>query len=250
VNKKEYFTTFGKEEIPVSEKLKRVQAVFDSVVNRYDLMNDLMSLGAHRLWKKYAVELLDLNGDQVVLDLAAGTGDISKLIGQKMSKNSILLSCDSNFRMLSRGRDKMTDSGIVENVNFAGASAESLPFSDNSLSRIIVGFGLRNFSDKKKSLEEMYRVLQIGGKIIILEFSKVENKMMSKIYDFYSFNVLPFLGEVVTKDRSSYQYLVDSIRNHPDQISLKNLVETIGFENSDYFNILSGIVAIHVAYKT
>ncbi|MEC9248853.1 MAG: bifunctional demethylmenaquinone methyltransferase/2-methoxy-6-polyprenyl-1,4-benzoquinol methylase UbiE [Pseudomonadota bacterium] len=243
-------TDFGYQEIPAREKFRRVEKVFSSVAPSYDLMNDLMSFGIHRFWKKYAVELLDIEEGQVILDLASGTGDISKLIGEKLGENDVLLSCDANFRMLSTGRDKLTDRGLVNGLTYVGVEAESLPFPDASVNRIIVSFGLRNFSDKKKALDEMYRVLKMGGRLVLLEFSTVRNQFLSRFYNFYSFKVLPRLGEAVAKDRESYQYLVESIRRHPDQESLKTMMEARGFENVSYFNFLSGIVAIHLAQKT
>ena len=249
MKKDEGYTTFGYQEVSVREKFRRVDKVFSSVAPNYDLMNDLMSFGVHRFWKKYAVEILDIEDGQVILDLASGTGDISRLIGEKLGGNNVLLSCDANFRMLSNGRDKLTNRGLVNGLTYISVEAESLPFPDASVNRVIVSFGLRNFSDKKKALDEMYRVLKIGGRLVLLEFSAVRNPFLSRFYDFYSFKVLPHLGEAVAKDRESYQYLVESIRQHPDQESLKRMIEAGGFEKVSYFNFLSGIVAIHLAQK-
>ena len=247
--KKEDIGIFGKERIPKKEKFGKVDAVFETVAERYDLMNDLMSLGMHRLWKGYAIELLDLAKDQVVLDLASGTGDISKIIGASLPEGSVLLSCDPNFRMLSLGRDKSIDSGLIGDINHFCAMAESLPFADSSVDRVIIGFGLRNFSDIDKSLEELYRILDVGSRLVILEFSKVESPILSKLYNLYSRNFIPTLGNIVAKDKTSYQYLVDSIKNHPDQESLKKMMEKAGFGRIKYFNILSGIVTIHVGFR-
>ena len=226
-----------------------VQNVFNKVYDKYDLMNDFMSLGIHRLWKKYAVELLDMAEGQIILDLAAGTGDISKIIGKSLPSDSLLLSCDPNFRMLSLGRDKGIDAGLVEGIYHIGTRAEDLPLADSSVDRVIVGFGLRNFTDIRKSLEEIYRVINVGSRLVILEFSHVKNPVLSKLYDFYSLNIIPGIGKAVAKDKASYQYLVDSIRSHPDQESVKGFMEEVGFENTKYFNILSGIVAIHVGFR-
>lgn len=247
--KKEDIGTFGKERIPKKEKFEKVDAVFDTVADRYDLMNDLMSLGIHRLWKRYAVELLDLDKGQIVLDLAAGTGDISKIIGASLPEGSVLLSCDPNFRMLSLGRDKGIDSGLIGDINHLSLRAESLPFADSSIDRGIIGFGLRNFTDIKKSLEELHRVLDLGSRLVILEFSTVENPILSKLYKIYSRNIIPTLGDIVTKDKAGYQYLVDSIESHPDQESIKKLMKEAGFDRIQYFNILSGIVTIHVGFR-
>ena len=234
----------------LQQKKGLVKGVFNKVYKKYDLMNDLMSLGIHRLWKRYAVELLDLGKDQVVLDLASGTGDISKIIGASLPKGSLLFSCDPNFRMLSIGRDKGIDSGLIGGISHICARAESLPFADSSVDRGIIGFGLRNFTDIKSSLDELHRILDIGSRLVILEFSTVESPFLSKLYNLYSRNVIPTLGSVVAKDKASYQYLVDSIKNHPDQESLKKMMEESGFDRVKYFNILSGIVTIHVGFRT
>ena len=247
--KKEDIGIFGKERISKKEKFGKVDAVFETVAERYDLMNDLMSLGIHRLWKRYAVELLDLGKDQVVLDLASGTGDISKIIGASLPKGSVLFSCDPNFRMLSLGRDKGIDSGLIGEINHLCARAESLPFAESSVDRVIIGFGLRNFTDIKKSLEELHHILDFGSRLVILEFSTVESPILSKLYNLYSRNVIPALGSIVAKDKASYQYLVDSIKNHPDQESLKKMMEEAGFGRIKYYNILSGIVTIHVGFR-
>ena len=241
---------FGFEKMSTKEKFASVDRVFDSVVNRYDLMNDMMSLGIHRLWKKYAVEVLDVGKNQVLLDLAAGTGDISSLIGKRLPKSSMLISCNANLRMLSVGRDKMTDLGLVEGITYVRSRAESLPFDDSTLDRAIIGFGLRNFSDQIKALKEVYRVLKVGARIVILEFSEVRNPQLSKLYDFYSFKVLPMLGKAIVKDSESYVYLAESIRKHPNQESLKQMIESAGFVNTQYFNFMSGIVAVHLAHKS
>ena len=234
----------------LQNKKNLVKNVFEKVYDKYDLMNDLMSLGIHRLWKRYAIELLDLGKDQIVLDLASGTGDISRMIGASLPEGSVLLSCDPNFRMLSMGRDKAIDSGLMDDINHLSARAEALPFAESSVDRGIIGFGLRNFTDIKKSLEEFHHILSVGSRLVILEFSKVKNPFLSQLYKLYSRNLIPTLGEIVAKDKASYQYLVDSIENHPDQESLKKMMEESGFDRVKYFNILSGIVTIHVGFRT
>lgn len=241
-------THFGFQEIPAKEKTARVAEVFHSVATRYDVMNDLMSMGMHRLWKRYAIQLLDLKPHHSVLDLAAGTADLSKRMAKKLTRGKLVVS-DINHSMLTLGRDRLIDEGCLHNVTYVEANAESLPFADEQFDAITIGFGLRNVTDQSKALAEMHRVLKVGGKVLILEFSKVNGQVMSKLYDQYSFKLLPFLGKHIAKDEDSYQYLAESIRKHPDQETLKSMMENVGFEGCLVNNLLDGIVAIHRGWK-
>lgn len=242
-------THFGYQEVPIEEKRAKVRRVFTSVASKYDIMNDLMSLCTHRLWKRYAIDLLDIRPGQTILDLAGGTGDLAKRISPLLKKSGKLILSDINWEMLTTGKDRLLDEGLAQDMEFILANAESLPFIDNTFDRIIIGFGLRNVTDKEKALESMARCLKPGGKLIVLEFSKPSSKTLQKIYDVYSFNVLPKLGKVVADDADSYQYLAESIRMHPDQETLKKMMETAGLSNCDYHNLSGGIVAIHRGYK-
>lgn len=242
-------THFGYETVEVSEKAKRVASVFHSVAEKYDLMNDLMSLGIHRFWKKLAIDLLSVRTGHQVLDIAGGTGDltakISRLIGEK---GKVILS-DINSSMLSTGKDRLLDMGIFKNVDFVLADAEKLPFENNQFDRMIIGFGLRNVTDKDAALRSMFRCLKPGGRAIILEFSKPTLPGLKPIYDAYSFKILPWLGKKILNDENSYRYLAESIRMHPDQATLKSMMENAGFEKCDVHNLTGGIVAIHRGYK-
>ncbi len=242
-------TDFGYQKVAAEEKVKRVAAVFRSVAGNYDLMNDLMSFGAHRLWKRHAVNLSGVKKGQAVLDVAGGTGDLSKLFHQRVGKQGSVLVSDINNAMLLEGRNKLIDAGIISGIDYVQANAESLPFADNSFDCISIAFGLRNVTDKQKALESMFAKLRYGGCLIILEFSKIEIASLKRFYDAYSFNVIPKIGKFVAKDEASYQYLVESIRMHPDQETLKGMLETAGFSSVDYFNMTGGVVAIHRAYK-
>lgn len=242
-------THFGFEEVPVQEKAQRVAEVFHSVANKYDLMNDLMSLGMHRLWKRFTIEQAGLHKGQYVLDIAGGTGDLAKEFAKIVGKDGLVVLADINEKMLLQGRARLADAGVVGNVEFIQADAEKLPFPDNYFDCITIAFGLRNVTDKAAALRSMYRVLKPGGKCLVLEFSKPTLPVLDKIYNEYSFKIIPKLGEWICNDRASYQYLVESIRMHPNQDSLKNLLETAGFEDVDYHNLTGGIVALHKGYK-
>ena len=245
MNKK---THFGYKEINVDEKAKQVGGVFTSVANSYDVMNDAMSIGLHRLWKRILVEIAGIKNNDVVLDIAAGTGDIAKLISKQFPSSEIYVS-DINNEMLSLGRERSIDEGFSNNTHFCQLSGEAIPFNDATFDVITIGFGLRNFTDKSAGLKEMRRCLKKNGRLLILEFSKPNNLLFSKVYDWYSFNILPKLGALLANDSDSYQYLAESIRMHPDQENLKKLIIENGFEDCKFYNLLNGIVAIHVGYK-
>lgn len=242
-------THFGYETIDAKEKAGKVADVFHSVADNYDLMNDLMSAGIHRLWKHMTIEMSGVRKGHKVLDIAGGTGDLaakfSKIVG---SEGSVVLA-DINESMLKVGRDRLIDRGIIENVMFSQADAQYLPFPDNTFDVITIAFGIRNVTDKDMALRSMLRVLKPGGKLLILEFSKPTSSLLSKIYDTYSFNVLPRLGEVFANDSDSYKYLAESIRMHPDQSSLLQMLDSAGFENTDFHNMTGGVVALHRGIK-
>tara|TARA_B110000091_G_scaffold39846_1_gene43031 strand:- start:542 stop:1282 length:741 start_codon:yes stop_codon:yes gene_type:complete len=245
MNKK---THFGYKEVNVEEKAKHVGGVFSSVASSYDVMNDAMSMGMHRLWKRILVEIAGIKDHDVVLDIAAGTGDIAKLISKQFPSTEIYVS-DINNEMLSVGRERSIDEGFSNNTFFCQLSGEAIPFKDNTFDVITLGFGLRNFTDKPEGLKEIKRCLKKGGRLLVLEFSKPNNPLFSKVYDWYSFNILPRLGAVLANDSDSYKYLAESIRMHPDQEALKNMVIESGFDDCKFYNLLNGIVAIHVGYK-
>lgn len=242
-------THFGYREVPIQEKESLVSEVFRSVAPKYDLMNDLMSLGLHRLWKRFTIDRAALRPGHMVLDVASGTGDLAKAMARIVGLSGKIIMSDINEAMLAVGRDKLIDAGIVGNVECLIADAQALPLPDNEVDRITIAFGLRNVTDKEKALRSMYRVLKPGGKLLILEFSHPQTPVLDKLYDFYSFNIIPKLGELITNDRDSYQYLVESIRMHPNQETLKNMLENAGFSDVKYFNLNGGIVALHEGYK-
>ncbi|NIR28013.1 MAG: bifunctional demethylmenaquinone methyltransferase/2-methoxy-6-polyprenyl-1,4-benzoquinol methylase UbiE [Gammaproteobacteria bacterium] len=242
-------TQFGFENIPRDEKTSRVRAVFDSVVDRYDLMNDLMSLGVHRLWKRFAVGVSGVTEGQRVLDLAGGTGDLACLLARRTGHSGSVVLADINRAMLEAGRRRLVDAGLVGNVHYVQADAERLPFSESSFDCITMAFGLRNVTDMSAALRGAYRALRPAGRALILEFSRVTIPAVSRLYDAYSFRVLPWLGRVVAHDSDAYRYLAESIRVHPDQEQLKALLEDAGFEHCEYFNLSAGIVAVHRGYK-
>ncbi|MEN8800750.1 MAG: bifunctional demethylmenaquinone methyltransferase/2-methoxy-6-polyprenyl-1,4-benzoquinol methylase UbiE [Thiogranum sp.] len=246
---KDKTTHFGYEQVDWKDKQGRVAGVFDSVANSYDIMNDAMSLGIHRLWKRFAVEQAGARPGQTILDLAGGTGDLAARLSSLVGAQGEVIIGDINASMLSVGRERLLDKGITGNVDFVQANAENLPFPDGSFDCITIAFGLRNVTDKKKALESMYRVLKPGGRVLVLEFSKPVIPGLRQIYDFYSFNVLPVMGRLIAKDEKSYRYLAESIRMHPDQENLKLMMETAGFENCDYFNLSGGIVALHRGFR-
>lgn len=242
-------TDFGYQKIAPEDKTRRVSEVFRSVASNYDLMNDLMSFGAHRFWKRQAVYLSGIKKGQSVLDVAGGTGDLSILFHRRVGKEGSVLVTDINSAMLQEGRNKFLDEGIISGIDFVQANAEVLPFVNNSFDCISIAFGLRNVTDKQKAISSMFEKLRYGGCLIILEFSKVKLSTLERLYDAFSFNVIPKIGKFVAKDEASYQYLVESIRMHPDQDTLKGMLETAGFSRVEYFNLAGGIVAIHRAYK-
>jgi demethylmenaquinone methyltransferase/2-methoxy-6-polyprenyl-1,4-benzoquinol methylase len=242
-------THFGYQQVPVKEKQERVRAVFDSVAERYDLMNDLMSLGIHRLWKRRLIELAGVRHGQRVLDLAAGTGDLSARFAEILGSSGQVVMSDINAAMLTRGRERLDDAGAIGNLHYVLANAETLPFAANSFDCVTIGFGLRNVTHKERALAEMQRILRPGGRALVLEFSHPTQVPLQRAYDVYSFAVLPTLGRLVARDPDSYQYLAESIRMHPDQDILREMMETAGLERCDYFNLTGGIVAIHRGYK-
>jgi demethylmenaquinone methyltransferase/2-methoxy-6-polyprenyl-1,4-benzoquinol methylase len=242
-------THFGFKQVKTEEKVKLVRGVFDSVAKNYDIMNDLMSLGIHRIWKHIAVQLSNVRAGEKVLDLAGGTGDLTLLFEQRVGQNGQVVLADINAEMLNTGRDRLIDKGIIDNIRFAQVNAECLPFADNTFDCVCIGFGLRNVTDKDAALRSMYRVLKPGGRVIVLEFSHPTDKITEKVYDFYSFNLLPKIGKIVAKDEDSYRYLAESIRMHPKQDELKSMMEKAGLERCEYFNMTQGIVAVHRGYK-
>lgn len=242
-------THFGFESVPAIEKANRVADVFHSVASQYDLMNDLMSFGLHRLWKRFTIAESAVRLNQTVLDVASGTGDLAREFAKKVGPKGHVIITDINHSMLQRGRERLTDEGIIGNVTYVEADAENLPFSDNYFDCITIAFGLRNVTDKLAALRSMYRVLKPGGKCLVLEFSKPVIPLLSSIYDTYSFKIIPKLGAFITKDEKSYQYLVESIRMHPDQLSLQHMMEEAGLEDVNFHNLSCGIVALHKGYK-
>lgn len=243
-------THFGFEEVPTDEKADRVAEVFHSVAGKYDLMNDLMSGGIHRLWKRFTIEVSAVRLGHKVLDIAGGTGDLAyKFAGLVGSEGQVILS-DINASMLNVGRDRLIDRGVNNNVQYAQLDAQYLPFADNTFDCITIAFGLRNVTDKDLALRSMLRVLKPGGRLLILEFSKPTNAILEKIYDKYSFNVLPVMGKLITNDANSYRYLAESIRMHPDQNTLKTMMNDAGFANTEFYNMTGGIVALHKGIKS
>jgi len=242
-------THFGFQQVPLEEKARRVGAVFDSVATRYDLMNDLMSFGIHRLWKRFAVELSGVRPGQRVLDLAGGTGDLAARLAPCAGPAGQVVVADINARMLEQGRARLLDRGLAGNLVFVLADAERLPFPDGDFDCVTIGFGLRNVTDKQRALNEMFRVLKPGGRALVLEFSRPVAPGLKPLYDFYSFRVLPLIGRVVARDEDSYRYLAESIRMHPDQDSLRDMMQQAGFEDCDYHNLSGGIVALHRGYR-
>lgn len=242
-------THFGYRSVSSEEKSSLVADVFHSVAQQYDLMNDLMSFGLHRLWKRIAIDEANIRKGQKVLDVASGTGDLAKLAAPLVSENGKVIVTDINESMLTIGRDHLTDRGIIKNIFYVQADAENLPFQNNYFDCITIAFGLRNVTNKIAALKAMYRILKPGGKLIVLEFSHSSLPMISKLYDLYSFHIIPKLGQLITKNRESYQYLVESIRMHPDQETLKDMMIESGFEEVQYFNLCAGVVALHKGYK-
>ena len=242
-------THFGYKTVAADEKEQLVASVFHSVAARYDLMNDLMSFGIHRLWKRFAIDCSGIRPGHKVLDLAGGTGDLTARFSRITGEKGEVVLADINDSMLKVGRDKLRNLGLVDNIRYVQANAEALPFPDNHLDLITIGFGLRNVTDKQKALDSMFRVLKPGGRLLVLEFSKPTSELMSRLYDLYSFRILPRMGALVAQDSDSYRYLAESIRMHPDQDTLKGMMEQSGFEDVGYFNLTRGIVALHRGYK-
>jgi demethylmenaquinone methyltransferase / 2-methoxy-6-polyprenyl-1,4-benzoquinol methylase len=240
---------FGFEKVAAADKAARVRSVFESVAGRYDIMNDLMSFGAHRLWKRFALSLTGLRPGQFALDVAGGTGDLAAGMLRQVGKTGHVVLSDVNPAMLEIGRDRLLDSGHVGNVECMVADAERLPFEDNAFHCVTIGFGLRNVTDKAAALRSMYRVLKPGGQLLVLEFSTPVAPGLKPVYDAYSFNVLPLLGRLVAHDADSYRYLAESIRMHPDQETLLGMMRDAGFAQSRYHNLSGGIVAVHRGYK-
>jgi demethylmenaquinone methyltransferase/2-methoxy-6-polyprenyl-1,4-benzoquinol methylase len=240
---------FGFEKVPHDEKVQRVGAVFDSVASRYDLMNDLMSLGIHRVWKRFTLQACAVAEGQQVLDVAGGSGDLALAHSRNVGRDGRVVLSDINASMLEVGRDKLTDAGAVGNVACVQANAETLPFADASFDCVTIAFGLRNVTDKQAALASMARVLKPGGRLVVLEFSHPSVPLLKPLYDIYSFSVLPVLGKLVAGDADSYQYLAESIRMHPDQPTLVGMMEDAGLERCEYFDLSGGIVAVHRGFR-
>lgn len=247
--KNDEVTHFGYEKVAASEKANRVADVFHSVAAKYDLMNDLMSGGVHRLWKRFTIESSAARSGQKILDIAGGTGDLTAKFSKIVGSSGKVILADINSSMLKVGRDKLLNGGIAGNVDFVQADAQHLPFPDNFFDCITIAFGLRNVTDKDLALQSMHRILKPGGRLLILEFSKPESDTLGKIYDEYSFRLLPIMGKAIANDADSYRYLAESIRMHPDQETLKSMVLKAGFDRCDYHNMTGGIVALHKAIK-
>jgi demethylmenaquinone methyltransferase/2-methoxy-6-polyprenyl-1,4-benzoquinol methylase len=242
-------TDFGFQQVPTGEKAARVAAVFSSVATRYDLMNDLMSAGIHRLWKRIAIEFSGVRPGQRVLDIAGGTGDLALQFAQRVGAHGQVVLADINAAMLTIGRDRLIDKGVAANVAFVQADAQQLPFPDAAFDCLSIGFGLRNVTDKTQALREMLRALKPGGRLLVLEFSKPVNPLLAKLYDAYSFGVLPRVGQLVAGDADSYRYLAESIRRHPDQETLRSMMADVGFRDCRFHNLTGGIVALHRGVK-
>ncbi len=242
-------THFGYQDVSWSDKARRVRGVFDSVAPKYDLMNDLMSGGMHRLWKQFTLSQTQLRPGQRALDVAGGTGDLARGMAKQVGERGLVVLSDINGAMLARGRDRLLDAGLVQGLDFVQANAEKLPFADSSFDCVTIGFGLRNVTDKPAALASMRRVLRPGGRLIVLEFSQPVAPGLKPLYDTYSFRVLPALGKLVAGDDASYRYLAESIRMHPDQETLLGLMRDAGLEDCRYHNLAGGIVAVHRGYR-
>ena len=242
-------TDFGFQRIPPEDKARRVRGVFDSVADNYDLMNDLMSAGAHRIWKRFTLALANLRPGQRALDVAGGTGDLAAGLARQVGERGLVVLTDINAAMLRRGRDRLIDAGCVGNVEYVQANAERLPFPDGTFDCITIGFGLRNVTDKSAALACMRRALKPGGQLLVLEFSHPNAAGLKPLYDAYSFRILPLLGKLVARDAASYRYLAESIRVHPDQERLLKMMQDAGLEGCRYHNLSGGIVAVHRGYR-
>jgi len=246
---KSRFTHFGFKDVPWEEKQQKVADVFHSVAGNYDVMNDTMSMGLHRLWKRRAIQLTGVRTGQTVLDLASGTGDLAKQMAALVGPTGKVVFSDINASMLAEGRARMESQGLIGNIRYAQINAENIPFPDDTFDCVTIGFGLRNVTDKQKALNEMCRVIKPGGRVLILEFSQVTMPGLKPIYDAYSFHLLPKMGKWIAKDEESYRYLAESIRKHPDQQTLKGMMTDAGLEDTEFFNLNGGIVAIHRGFK-
>lgn len=242
-------THFGFDQVKASEKAGKVAEVFHSVADKYDIMNDVMSMGVHRLWKRFTLAQTGLKNGQRVLDLAGGTGDLALKMSRMVGASGQVVLSDINASMLSNGRDRLTDEGVAGNIEYVQANAECLPFPDDYFDCITMAFGLRNVTDKDMALRSMYRVLKPGGRLLVLEFSKPVAPGLAPVYDLYSFKLLPLMGKLIANDEASYRYLAESIRMHPDQDTLKGMMQEAGFERCDYHNLTGGIVALHKGFK-
>ncbi|MFY7698310.1 MAG: bifunctional demethylmenaquinone methyltransferase/2-methoxy-6-polyprenyl-1,4-benzoquinol methylase UbiE [Legionella sp.] len=249
MNDQQKNTHFGFQSVPWNEKEKKVEEVFHSVAKKYDLMNDLMSAGVHRVWKRFAIETANVRPGHRVLDLAGGSGDLTRLLAKKVGKAGTVVLADINSAMLTVGRNRLLNAGYFNNIRFVQANAEHLPFVNNYFNCITIAFGLRNVTDKQQALESMFRVCKPGGQLLVLEFSSPNLPGLKPIYDWYSFNILPKIGQLFAQDAASYQYLAESIRMHPNQEVLKRMITKAGFEDCRYINLSGGIVALHIAYK-
>jgi demethylmenaquinone methyltransferase/2-methoxy-6-polyprenyl-1,4-benzoquinol methylase len=245
----ERFTDFGYERVPWREKKARVRGVFDSVASRYDLMNDAMSVGLHRLWKRFAIAKTGLRWGEQALDVAAGSGDLAVGLARKVGRSGRVVVTDINAAMLEEGRTRLLNNGIAGNVDYVLADAEQLPFKAGTFHCVTIGFGLRNVTDKERALASIYSVLKPGGRALVLEFSQPHLGPLAPLYELYSFQVLPRLGEWLAGDAASYRYLAESIRRHPDQEALKAMMKRAGFERCEYFNLTAGIVALHIGFR-
>jgi demethylmenaquinone methyltransferase / 2-methoxy-6-polyprenyl-1,4-benzoquinol methylase len=242
-------TDFGFQDVPRQEKARRVRGVFDSVADRYDLMNDLMSGGAHRLWKRFTLSLTGLRPGGRALDIAGGSGDLAMGLARQVGPSGYTVLADINARMLAHGRDRIIDRGLCAGVDYVQANAERLPFADGSFDCVTIGFGLRNVTDKASALASMQRVLKPGGQLLVLEFSKPVVPILNQVYDAYSFKVLPWLGRTIAGDADSYRYLAESIRRHPDQSTLLQMMQSAGLEGCRFHNLMGGVVAVHRGYR-
>lgn len=242
-------THFGYRQVPTDSKQGLVAGVFHSVAEKYDVMNDVMSFGVHRLWKRFTIDTAGVRPGNRVLDLAGGTGDLARKFARKVGERGEVVLADINSSMLEVGRERLTDQGIIGNVRYVQANAECLPFPDNHFDVITIAFGLRNVTDKDAALRSMYRVLRPGGRLLVLEFSRPNAPGLAPVYDVYSFKLLPLMGKLIANDEDSYRYLAESIRMHPDQETLRGMMQAAGFERCDYFNLSGGIVALHRGFK-
>ena len=242
-------TDFGFQQVNWKDKQRKVADVFHSVANKYDLMNDVMSFGIHRLWKRVAISHAKVRTGQTVLDLAGGTGDLARRLSHKVGEHGLVILSDINRSMLTFGKERLINQGCVGNIQYIEANAECLPFGTNSFDCVTMAFGLRNVTDKSAALASIQQVLKPGGKVVILEFSKPLLPLLNQLYDQYSFKVLPLLGKIIANDAESYRYLAESIRKHPDQQALKQMMLSVGFDKVVYHNLTAGIVALHIGYK-